>query len=88
MLCHGWVVAIIAFIQREVHIHCVVAFRPAGTELCVFTSILGRLPEEGDVGDMGPQAGTERSNIVRPYAGDITLRLREEVSVANSMAIK
>lgn len=28
---------------------------------------------------MGPQAGTERSCIVRPYAGDITLRLGEEV---------
>lgn len=49
MLCHGWLVAIITFIQREVHIHCVVVFRPAGPELCIFTCILGRLSEEGDV---------------------------------------
>lgn len=49
ILCYGWSVSIISFIQREVHIYYIAAFRPAGPELYVFTSILSQLSEEGDI---------------------------------------
>jgi hypothetical protein len=84
MLCHcwlfhGWPVTIIAFIQREVNIHCVVTFRPAGPELGVFTSVLSRFSEERDICNERSQAGTEGSSISLPYVRDIRARLGEEL---------
>jgi hypothetical protein len=76
--CGCRLLTMVAFIEGKLYVNGIVAFRPASPEFCVFTRILGRFSEKGDIRDVETQTGTETGFEVRPYIGDTGARLGKE----------